>query len=83
MYTYLDVVIGLIKIQCIHSVLACTVSNCIILELCRAHTPRARCICIQHIQCRDEISTATMPVADDPYLRIVVGCAHEQKAHGG
>jgi hypothetical protein len=24
-----------------------------------------------------------VPVADDPYLCIVVGCAHEEKARGG
>jgi hypothetical protein len=25
---------------------------------------------------------AAVPVPDDPYLRIMLGCAYEQKAHG-
>jgi hypothetical protein len=42
------------------------------------HIRRVHCICIR-IEMR--AAAASEPVADDPYLRIVLGCAHEQKAH--
>jgi hypothetical protein len=41
------------------------------------HIPRARYICIDIYLHRDE----SLYWADDPYLQIVLGCAHEQKAH--
>ena len=54
----------------------CALELVIKLEHSRVHTLHARFICIYTEM---KVSTCTI---DDPYLHIVLGCAHEQKAHG-
>ncbi len=48
------------------------------------HIPRARCSIhiYLELEMRAAAPVADEPVADGSYLRIMLGCVHEQKAHG-
>jgi hypothetical protein len=58
--------------------------DCVCSKTNKALSARIASACIHiYLHITDKISIAAAPVTDDLYLRIVVGCAHEQKAHGG